>query len=143
MAAKGKAELLSAWLAKAPVSRTGMDVDRSRLTPLVDRAIELPAVTDLVEQVFATATPQLVLLVGEPGIGKTRLVQELFAFVDARPEMVIWRQGRCPSYGEGISFWALAEIVKAQAGILEDDEIASRRCEAGGAGAQGPTAPGC
>ena len=124
VAAKGKAEPLPAWLAKAPVSRTGIDVDRSRLTPLVDRAIELPAVRDLVEQVFATATPQLILLVGEPGIGKTRLVQELFAFIDARPEMVIWRQGRCPSYGEGISFGALAEIVKAQAGILEDDELA-------------------
>jgi class 3 adenylate cyclase/tetratricopeptide (TPR) repeat protein len=124
VAAKGKAEALPAWLAKVPVSRIGIQVDRARLTPLVDRAIELPAVRDLVEQVFATSTPQLVLLVGEPGIGKTRLVQELFAFIDARREMIIWRQGRCPSYGEGISFWALTEIVKAQAGILENDEIA-------------------
>ena len=64
-------------------------------------------------------TPQLVLLVGEPGIGKTRLVQELFADVDSRPEMITWRQGRCPSFGEGTPYWAFAEIVKAHAGILD------------------------
>ena len=60
-------------------------------------------------------------MVGEPGIGKTRLVQELFAEVDARPEMITWRQGRCPSFGEGTPYWAFAEVVKAHAGILDSD----------------------
>ena len=69
--------------------------------------------------------PRFVLLVGEPGIGKSRLVQELLAHVDGRPEMIIWRQGRCLSYGEGAAFSALAEIVKAHAGILESDDAAS------------------
>ena len=54
-------------------------------------------------------------------MGKSRLVAELLAYVDAKPELTRWRQGRCLPYGEGITFWALGEIVKAEAGILESD----------------------
>src|SRR5205823_8563662 len=64
---------------------------------------------------------QLVTLVGVPGIGKSRLVVELTAAVDEDPEIIFWRQGLSLPYGEGAAFWALAEIVKAQAGILETD----------------------
>jgi predicted ATPase len=64
---------------------------------------------------------QLVTVVGEPGVGKTRLAAELFAYTDAKPGLTRWRQGRCLPYGEGITFWALGEIVKAEAGILESD----------------------
>ena len=49
-----------------------------------------------------------------------------------QPELVFWRQGRCLPYGEGITFWALGEMVKAQAGILESDDPALARDEAGG-----------
>ena len=65
--------------------------------------------------------PQLVTLVGVPGIGKSRLVSELFARLDAAPDLVFWRQGRALPYGQGVSYWALAEMVKAQAGIHEND----------------------
>ena len=58
---------------------------------------------------------------GVPGIGKSRLVYELSRVVDAEPELVRWRQGRCLPYGEGITYWALGGMVKAQAGILESD----------------------
>ena len=64
---------------------------------------------------------QLVTVTGEPGVGKSRLVREFRAFVDWQPERARWRQGRCLPYGEGITFWALGEIVKSQAGILESD----------------------
>src|SRR5436190_1153686 len=57
------------------------------------------------------------LVVGEP-----RLLRELGQWLDDEPDIVYWRQGRCLPYGEGITFWALGEIVKAQAGILESDE---------------------
>jgi tetratricopeptide (TPR) repeat protein len=59
--------------------------------------------------------------VGVPGIGKSRLVYELFQIVEAEPELIYWRQGRSLPYGEGVTLWALAEIVKAQAGVLETD----------------------
>ena len=60
-------------------------------------------------------------LVGVPGIGKSRLVYELFRSLQADPDLITWRQGRSLPYGEGVSYWALAEIVKAQAGILDTD----------------------
>ena len=74
-------------------------------------------------------TPQLLTLVGVPGIGKSRLVYELYRIVDAEPELVTWRQGRCLAYGDGVTLWALGEIVKAQVGIVEKDsttEIAAK-----------------
>jgi hypothetical protein len=49
-------------------------------------------------------------------------VWELYRRVDAEPELITWRQGRSLPYGEGVTFWALGEMVKAQAGILETDE---------------------
>jgi tetratricopeptide (TPR) repeat protein len=64
---------------------------------------------------------QLVTVTGEPGVGKTRLLAEFRKWVDDRPEIVFWRQGRSLSYGAGITSWALGEMVKAQAGILESD----------------------
>ena len=75
---------------------------------------------------------QLVTLVGEPGIGKSRLVYELFEAVERHPELVFWRQGRSLPYGEGVSFWALGEMVKAHTGILEtdDEEEADRKLRA-------------
>ena len=68
---------------------------------------------------MASNSVQLVTVVGEPGLGKSRLVAELFAYIDGRPEFTTWRQGRCLPYGEGITFWALGEILKAHTGILE------------------------
>ena len=71
---------------------------------------------------------QLVTVVGEPGVGKSRLVGELAdALSTPSPELVSWRQGRCLPYGDGVTFWALGEIVKAQAGILESDAPARSR----------------
>ena len=58
---------------------------------------------------------------GEPGVGKTRLTAEFRRWVDDQPEIVFWRQGRSLPYGEGITYWALGEMIKAQAGILESD----------------------
>ena len=74
---------------------------------------------------------QLVTVIGEPGLGKSRIVAELGEYVDARPDLVTWRQGRCLPYGEGITFWALGEILKAHTGILESDppEVARAKLE--------------
>ena len=82
---------------------------------------ELGVLRDALARVRAERSPQLVTLVGVPGIGKSRLVYELWQVAEAEPELISWRQGRSLPYGEGVSFWALAEMVKAQAGILEGD----------------------
>ena len=66
-------------------------------------------------------TPQLVSLVGVPGIGKTRLARELVTAVEAEPDTATWLRGRCLPYGDGVSFAALAEMARTQAGILATD----------------------
>ncbi len=104
------------------MARTGAQAFEGA-TPFVGRSVELGYLTALLDKAADSSSPQIALIVGEPGIGKTRLVAELFAHVDASPRLVTWRQGRCLSYGEGVTFWALAEIVKAHAGILESDDV--------------------
>ena len=124
---KGKAEPQRVWVAKAARSRFGAELQRGLPTPFVGRGDEL----ELLKHTFARAarepSVQLVTLLGEPGVGKSRLIRELFAYTDDRPELIVWRHGRCLPYGEGVTFWALGEIVKAQAGILESDDARTAR----------------
>ena len=124
VSAKGKAESIAVWEALEARSRFGVDVRQQGRTPLVGRKRELDLLWDALQRAREEREPQLVTLVGVPGIGKSRLVWELFQRVDAEPEFVTWRQGRSLPYGEGVSFWALSEMVKAQAGILESDSVA-------------------
>src|SRR5215210_2355089 len=119
--AKGKAAQVPVWEALEARSRYGSDVVYESRTALVGRDRELDLLTDALARVRQQNAPQLVTLVGVPGIGKSRLVHELFASVDAQPDLIYWRQGRCLPYGEGVAFWALGEIVKAHAGILEGE----------------------
>ncbi len=118
---KGKAEPLSIWLAKRPRRRSGVEVDRGARTPFIGREHELA----LLEQTYARAlresSIQLVTLMGEPGVGKSRIVAEFRASLEEQPGPVAWRAGRCLPYGEGITFWALGQIVKAEAGLLDSD----------------------
>lgn len=117
---KGKSEPIRMWKAKA-VSRYGPGVGRPSRTPFVGREDELEVLKRAYFRASRERSLQLVTIMGEPGVGKSRLVTEFFAFIDDLTDLVFWRQGRCPSYGEGITFWPLGEIVKAQAGILESD----------------------
>lgn len=121
VAAKGKTEPVRVWEALQPRAAQGVDLLRDVRTPLVGRTRELDALRDGLERARAERTPQLVTLVGVPGIGKSRLVYELRQVVEADPDLITWRQGRSLPYGEGVSFWPVAEMVKAEAGILESD----------------------
>jgi class 3 adenylate cyclase len=120
--AKGKAEPVPAWEAVQARSRYGSDVTYRPRTALIGRERELDLLVDALARVRQQSAPQLVTLVGVPGIGKSRLVHELFASVDAQPDLIYWRQGRCLPYGDGVAFWALGEILKAHAGILEGED---------------------
>ena len=118
--AKGKVEPVPAWEAVEAIARYGVDV-AEHATPLVGRERELDFLRSILGRVRAERSAQLVTLVGVPGIGKSRLVGELLQIADGEPELITWRQGHCLPYGESVTFWALGEIVKAQAAIEETD----------------------
>jgi class 3 adenylate cyclase/tetratricopeptide (TPR) repeat protein len=120
--AKGKAEPVPVWEVVAPRTRLGVDIAFKGGAELVGRADELQLLRDAVSRAERERSPQLVTLVGSPGIGKSRLLFELWSALDKDSTAIrYWRQGRSLPYGEGVSFWALGEMVKAQAGILESD----------------------
>ena len=118
---KGQREPIRTWEALQARSRFGVDVSRGENAPLVGRGRELDLLVSTLARVREERAPQLVTLVGVPGIGKSRLVSELLRAVEEDAQLVRWRQGRSLPYGEGVTFWALGEIVKAEAGILETD----------------------
>src|SRR6266849_5522822 len=122
--AKGKEDPIPVWEVVEARSRFGVDVAPKAATPLVGRERELEALKGALTRARQQRSPELVTLVGVPGIGKSRLVTELFASIERgeqEGELIYWRQGRSLPYGEGVSYWALAEMVKAHAGILETD----------------------
>jgi class 3 adenylate cyclase/tetratricopeptide (TPR) repeat protein len=119
--AKGKSDPIPAWGAVEARSRVGQP-EAATQTPFVGRELERKLLFETFLRAERESSVQLVTVVGEPGIGKSRLVTELRSALDDRPELVTWRHGRCLPYGEGITFWALGEIVKAEAGILESDD---------------------
>jgi class 3 adenylate cyclase/tetratricopeptide (TPR) repeat protein len=118
---KGKAEPIPVWEAVDSVARFGVDLVERTKSPLVGRERELELLHSILGRVQKERSAQLVTLVGVPGIGKSRLVGELFRHAEEESDLIRWRQGRCVPYGESITFWALGEIVKAEAGILETD----------------------
>ncbi len=135
----GGAHRLLGWRASF-----GVDTDNAGRVQLVGRDRELAALVAALEHAERERDPQLVTLLGVPGIGKSRLVWELSEHVERLPELVWWRQGRSLPFGDGITFWALGEMVKAHAGILETDageaaaaklESAVHALELGGEGA--------
>ena len=119
---KGKAEPVSIWQALAARSRYGVDVDQRASTPFLGRSAELALLRAAFQRTVDESAVQLVTVTGEPGAGKSRLLWEFRTIIDDDPSIVVsWRQGRCLPYGEGITYWALGEMVKGQAGILESD----------------------
>jgi class 3 adenylate cyclase len=121
--AKGKAERVPAHRAVGlrPGGEDGAGASGRPRRQLVNRREELELLLELLERVRRERTPRRITLVGEPGIGKSSLVGELVGQLDLAEGPVAWRQGRSPPYPEGIPFWALGEIVKAQAGVLDTD----------------------
>jgi len=117
---KGKADPIPVWRATQARSRYTVEVDRPT-SPFIGRDAELELLKQAYRRMIRETSVQLVTATGEPGVGKSRLIGEFFTWADAQPELFFWRHGRCLPYGDGVTFWALGEIVKAQAGILESD----------------------
>jgi class 3 adenylate cyclase/tetratricopeptide (TPR) repeat protein len=123
--AKGKAEPVAVWQPMAPLARPGLAVGEAAPQPMVSRRAELALLLGILDGVRSSRVPQLVTIVGEPGIGKSRIVFELFRRLEEQVDLINLRLGRSPPYPEGVSFWALGEIVKAQAGMLATDDAAT------------------
>ena len=118
---KGKAEPVAAWRVVAPVSRTGRRTSGESSSPFLGREAELATLRDAFEAARRTGVARSVLVVGEPGVGKSRLVLELSRGLDEGPHRPVWRQGRCPAYGDALGLSALADVLKAHAGILDSE----------------------
>jgi class 3 adenylate cyclase/tetratricopeptide (TPR) repeat protein len=127
---KGKSEPTQLWRA---VRVTGLRGGAARPAglepPFVGRDRELRLVKELYHASAEDQHSNLISVVGIGGIGKSRLAWEFEKYIDGLAGEVWWHSGRCLAYGDGVAFWALAEMVRGRAGIAEDEESASARAK--------------
>src|SRR5688500_2146515 len=120
---KGKAKPVPAW--EAACLRATQPTRRIRAraaTPLVGRDDELSLMESLHGRVTRERRPHLVTLVGQAGVGKSRLLHEFRQRVEQLGEDApAFREGRCLPYGSGVVYWALSEVIRADSGILDGD----------------------
>ena len=125
---KGKVSPVPAYRALRVVAqRGGVGRGEQLEAPFMGRDTELRLVKDLFHAAPREKRPRLVSIIGQAGIGKSRLAWEFLKYIDGITMQVLWHQGRSPAYGEGISFWALAEMVRSRVGLLELDDAATTR----------------
>ena len=142
---KGKAELVPAWEAIELVSgRPAHRGGRRAETVLVGRSEETEVLLSLVDRVAREGSPHLVTVIGEPGVGKSRLLRELVATLGKRRDGPTVREGQCPPYGSAISYWAFGEILREELGILDSEppatsfgKLRERLASAAGAAGEG------
>ncbi len=120
---KGKSVPVTAWRAIDLLGERGGKGHWGGLeAPFVGRDDELRLLKDQVHATTRDGHARLVSIVGEPGIGKSRLGWEMQKYMDGLDEQFRWHQGRSPAYGDGVTFWALGEMVRRRARIAETDE---------------------
>jgi class 3 adenylate cyclase/predicted ATPase len=131
---KGKSEPARLWRPTRVLSGVGGSQRVDGLeAPLIGRDAELRTIRELFHAAAERRVPRLVLVSGPAGVGKSRLGWEFFKYIDGLAETVWWHRGRCLSYGDGVAFWALAEIVRQRLGIAEEDlaETAAGKLKSG------------
>ena len=122
-AVKGKTEPIHLWRALRVVANVGGEGRSAGLeAPFVGRDRELRLVKELFDGSAEEAKAHLVLVSGIAGVGKSRLSWEFEKYVDGLAQDVWWHRGRCLSYGDGVAYWALAEMVRGRAGIVENEQ---------------------
>src|SRR4051794_1844495 len=120
---KGKAAPVLAFRALRVVAeRRGRGRSDTLEAPFVGRDDELQLVKDLFHATVREGRARLVSITGTGGIGKSRLAWEFEKYLDGIVGTVWWHRGRSPAYGEGITFWALSEMIRARAGLVETDD---------------------
>lgn len=125
---KGKTDVVAAWKAVRVAAMVGGRVDGDiRRPPFVGREREMRLLKDQLTAAEGEQRARLVSIVGEGGIGKTRLAEEFKRHIDGFGQDIYWHQGRSPSYGDGVTFWALGEMIRRRAGIVENEDPARAR----------------
>ncbi len=125
---KGRDQPVHAWSALRVVAGVGGARRSAGLeAPFVGRDHELQAIIDASESSAHDRRTRLVTVVGDAGSGKSRLLWEFFKYADGIQELRYWHQGRCLSYGEGVAYWALAEMVRTRARIQEEENPQTAR----------------
>ncbi|HUZ81617.1 MAG TPA: adenylate/guanylate cyclase domain-containing protein [Gaiellaceae bacterium] len=123
---KGKLEPVELWRAVRIISgRQGAQRSVGLEPPFVGRDRELRLVKELFHASAEERKAHLVSVTGIAGIGKSRLVWEFYKYFDGLADNVYWHRGRCLAYGDGVTYWALADMVRMRARIAEDEEPAS------------------
>jgi class 3 adenylate cyclase/tetratricopeptide (TPR) repeat protein len=123
---KGKSEAVALWRALRVVSGVGGSLKSAGLEPpFVGRERELRLIKDLFHGCAQERRAHLVSVTGIAGIGKSRLAWEFYKYFDGIVEQIWWHRGRCLAYGEGVAYWALADMVRMRCRIGEDEEPAS------------------
>lgn len=95
--------------------------------PFVGRADELRLLKDQLHATGRERRARMVSIIGEGGIGKSRLSAELIRYIDGLADDVYYHRGRSPSYGDGVTYWALGEMIRQRAGISEGEDPAKAR----------------
>jgi class 3 adenylate cyclase/tetratricopeptide (TPR) repeat protein len=127
---KGREAPVHAWIALRVVAGAGgMRRSVGLEAPLVGRDRELRTIVEAFEATERDGRAQMVTVVGDAGSGKSRLLWEFFKYIDGIERVTLWHQGRCLAYGDGVAYWALAEMVRARAGILEEEDTAAARAK--------------
>jgi class 3 adenylate cyclase/tetratricopeptide (TPR) repeat protein len=125
---KGRAESIALWRAVRITAGRRGDLKRDILEPpFVGRERELRLLKELFNASADQRKAYLVSVIGIAGIGKSRLAWELQKYLDGIDRTIRWHEGRCLSYGDGVSYWALAEMVRMRAGIAEGEDAVSAR----------------
>jgi class 3 adenylate cyclase/tetratricopeptide (TPR) repeat protein len=125
---KGKELPVSAWRADRVVAmRGGANRSEALEPPFVGRDAEMRILKELLHATAREQRARLVTFLGVAGIGKSRLAWEFHKYIDGVVEDIYWHQGRSPAYGEGITFWALGEMVRKRAGLAESDDPTTTR----------------
>ncbi|TMK76436.1 MAG: zinc-ribbon domain-containing protein [Actinobacteria bacterium] len=123
---KGKAEAMPLWRALRVVALVGGALKSAGLeAPFVGREREFQLVKDLFHASADQGRAHLVSVWGIGGIGKSRLSWEFLKYMDGLAQVIYWHRGRCLPYGEGVTYWALADMVRSRAGIAEGEDPAS------------------
>jgi class 3 adenylate cyclase len=125
---KGKAAPVTAFRALRVIARKrGVGRTDALEPPFVGRDVEFRLIRSAYHAAARERRARLVSITGEAGMGKSRLAWEFSKYADGLVEQIWWHEGRSPSYGEGISFWALSEMVRKRAGLLEGDDDETTR----------------